>query len=84
MGLEPTRIRFCRTKSLTKLGLLYAPNFNGADSPIRTDVDFRLVVTNHVQSATMRYRHMDPVMVIETTSTVWKTVILAVELHRVI
>ena len=56
----------------------------GADSPIRTDVDFRLVVTNHVQSATMRYRHMDPVMVIETTSTVWKTVILAVELHRVI
>ena len=56
----------------------------GADSPIRTDVDFRLVVTNHVQSATMRYRHMDPVMVIETTSTVWKTVFLAVELHRVI
>ena len=56
----------------------------GADSPIRTDVDFRLVVTNHVQSTTMRYRHMDPVMVIETTSTVWKTVILAVELHRVI
>ena len=30
----------------------------GADSPIRTDVDFRLVVTNHVQSATMRYRHI--------------------------
>ena len=57
---------------------------SGADSPIRTDVDFRLVVTNHVQSTTMRYRHMDPVMVIETTSTVWKTVILAVELHRVI
>lgn len=34
----------------------------GADSPIRTDVDFRLVVTNHVQSTTMRYRHMERVM----------------------
>ena len=31
---------------------------SGADSPIRTDVDFRLVVTNHVQSTTMRYRHL--------------------------
>lgn len=39
--------------------LLYttAPE-NGADSPIRTDVDFRLVVTNHVQSTTMRYRQI--------------------------
>ena len=32
--------------------------WSGADSPIRTDVDFRLVVTNHVQSATMRYRQV--------------------------
>ena len=31
---------------------------SGADSPIRTDVDFRLVVTNHVQSTTMRYRQI--------------------------
>ena len=30
------------------------------------------------------YELMDPVMVIETTSAVWKTAILAVELHRVI
>ena len=35
MGLEPTRIRFYRTKSLTKLGLLYTPNY-GASSGSRT------------------------------------------------
>ena len=57
---------------------------SGADSPIRTDEGLRRAITSRVQSTTMRYRQMDPVMVIETTSAVWKTAILAVELHRVI
>ena len=42
---------------LTNISSLCSKNI-GADSPIRTDVDFRLVVTNHVQSTTMRYRHI--------------------------
>ena len=50
----------------------------GADSPIRTDVDFRLVVTNHVQSATMRYRQiwLDQYKGFEPSPTEWKSVML--------
>ena len=52
MGIEPTSSVW-QTEVLT-----IELHLDGADSPIRTDVDFRLVVTNHVQSATMRYRHI--------------------------
>ena len=52
MGVEPTSSVWQTDVLTVELHL------DGADSPIRTDVDFRLVVTNHVQSATMRYRHI--------------------------
>lgn len=50
---------------------------SGADSPIRTDVDFRLVVTNHVQSTTMRYRH-----VIKTKDNLYTIFDLILEVHH--
>ena len=65
---------------------LYIPKEGFTSLPLGGDIQNR-TEDERLQSSRFTiklYRHMDPVMVIETTSTVWKTVILAVELHRVI
>ena len=67
MGLEPTRIRFYRTKSLTKLGLLYTPNFKRL-SGLR-------IIERRAKFA------LEQVKVIETSSVEWQSTVLAVVLH---
>ena len=66
MGFEPIRIRFYRTKSLTKLGLLYAPNI--------------LILMKGI-GKNLSWRTMEQVKVIETSSIEWQSTVLAVVLH---